>query len=62
MMRPKSKRAGIMVSDFIDNHSGFLALNDEEYDRSKAANLNLRKYARELLEYGESKDGWILDI
>ena len=58
MMRLKSKGAGIMVSDFIDNHSGFLALNDEEYDRSKAANLILRKYAREFLEYGESKDGY----
>ena len=32
MMKPKSKGAGIMVSDFIDEHNGFLALNDEEYE------------------------------
>ena len=32
-VKPKSKGAGIMVSDFVDEHNGFLALNDEEHDR-----------------------------
>ena len=32
MMKPKSKDAGIMVSDFIDERNGFLVLNDEEYE------------------------------
>ena len=29
MMKQKSKGAGIMVSDFMDEHSGFLSLTDE---------------------------------
>ena len=36
MLKPKSKGSGIMVSDFIDEHNGFLALSDEEHDRAKA--------------------------
>ena len=46
-MKPKSKGSGIMVSDFIEEHSGFLALNDEEYECAKAANPNAKKYAGE---------------
>ena len=30
MLKPKSRGAGIMVSDFIDEHNGFLALSEEE--------------------------------
>ena len=50
MMKPKSKGAGIMVSDFIDEYNGFLALSDEEYDRAKVSNPCLRKYARKFRE------------
>ena len=35
VMRPKSKGAGIMVSDFIDEHSGYLQLTDEEHAHAK---------------------------
>ena len=55
MMKPKSKGAGIMISDFIDEHDGFLALNDEG---EKSVNGDIRKYARGFLEYGESKEGY----
>ena len=58
MLKPKSKGAGIMVSDFVDEHNGFLALNDSEYEAAKASNPRIRKYAREFLEYGESKEGY----
>ena len=44
MMKPKSKGAGIMVSDFIDEHSGFLSLTDEEYERAKIMNPSAKKY------------------
>ena len=47
-----------MVSDFIDEHNGFLALSDEEYQAAKATNPNIRPYAREFLEYGESREGY----
>ena len=62
MMKPKSKGSGIMVSDFIDEQNGFLALSDEEYESAKATNPCIRKYAREFLEYGESREGcWTRD-
>ena len=53
MTKPKSKGSGI-----YDEHSGFLARNDEEYEHAKAANPYAKKYAREFLEYGESKEGY----
>ena len=58
MLRPKSKGAGIMVSYFVDEHNGFLALSDAEYESAKISNPHIRKYVREFLEYGESKQGY----
>ena len=57
MLKPKSKRSGIMVSDFIDEHNGFLALSGEEHDKAKALNPRIHKYVREFLVYGESREG-----
>ena len=42
MMKPKSKGAGIMVSDFIDEHNGFLALTAEV---AKASNPDAQMYS-----------------
>lgn len=39
-IKPKGKGAGIMISNFIDEHYGFLALNEEEYERAKLADLS----------------------
>ena len=50
--------SGIMVSDFIMEKHGYLCLTDEEYDRAKQSDPNVQKAARELLEYGESRDGY----
>ena len=40
-MKPKSKGAGIMVSEFIDEHNGFLAILDDEYSRVKTTDPDL---------------------
>ena len=58
MIKPKSRGAGIMVSDFIEEHNGLLALSDEEYNTAKESNPNIRPYAREFLEIGESHEGY----
>ena len=58
MLKPKSKGSGIMVSDFVDEHNGFLAFSDTEYEVAKCKHPNICKYAREFLEYGESKEGY----
>ena len=58
MLKPKSKGSGIMVSDFVDEYNGFLALSDEECETATTKHPNIRKYAREFLEYGENKEGY----
>ncbi len=47
-----------MVSDFIDEHNGFLALSDDEYQTAKDSNPRICPYAREFLEYGENREGY----
>ena len=34
VLKPKSRGSGIMVSDFIDEHNGYLRLTDEEFSQS----------------------------
>ena len=58
VMRPKSKGSDIMLSDFIDEKNGFLALTQEEYDRVKLIDPSMKMYAQQFLEYGESKEGY----
>lgn len=38
MIQPKSKRSGIMVSDFVKERNGYLALTPHEYDKVKESN------------------------
>ena len=58
IMKQKSKGSGIMVSDYIDEHNGFLALTEDEYQAAKQTNPAIKRYAREFLEYGENKEGY----
>ena len=58
MIKPKSRGAGIMVSDFIDEFDGFLALTEAQYDAAKVSNPGIKKYAQEFLEYGEAREGY----
>ena len=34
-LRPKSKGAGILVCDFIEEQNGYLQLDDSEYEQAK---------------------------
>ena len=45
-----------MVSDFIEEKGGYLALTQQQYDHIKVNNPSTRMNARQLLEYGESKE------
>lgn len=58
VLRPKSKGAGIMVSDFISEKCGYLALTSEELIRARRTNPSMKQAARLFLEYGESKEGY----
>ena len=55
---PKSKGTGIIVLDFIDEHNGYLKLMDNEYAQGLATYPQLKRPAREYLEYRESKEGY----
>lgn len=57
-MKPKSKGAGIMVSDFVDEHNGFLALTEEEHSCAKQKYPTIKRYACVYLEYGEYCEGY----
>ena len=45
-----------MVSDFINECNGYLALTKEEYNHAKVTDPTICLQAR--VEYGESKDGY----
>ena len=53
IIQPKTKGAGIMISDFIEQHDGYLRL--PEYQASHAG---VPHTARIRLEYGAEKDGY----
>ena len=50
VMRPKLKGSGIMISNFIEEKGGYLALMQEQYDLVNDPSTKM--YARQLLEYG----------
>jgi len=43
MLWPKSKGAGIMVSDFVNEHNGYLALTDEEYQSALKKDKTIKR-------------------
>ena len=47
-----------MVSDFIDEKNGYLALTMAEFNQAKVDDPTIRLQAREFLEYGESREGY----
>jgi len=51
VLKPKSHGSGIMVSDFIDEHNGYLRLTSEEFAQAvdKVAGLKQETHA----EYGK---------
>ena len=40
-IKPKGQGRGLMVSDFIDEHNGYLKLSDAEYDEARSSHPNL---------------------
>ena len=58
VMKPKSKGTGIMVSDFVDEKGGYLALTVDEHQEATVADPTIQLQAREYLEYGAAKEGY----
>ena len=58
ILKPKGQGRGIMVSDFIDEHNGYLAFTDAEYEQGKQTYPDLQQQARKLLKYGAEFEGY----
>ena len=57
-IQPKTKGAGVMVSDFIEQHGGYLRLSDQEHDLAKMNDSNFPKTSRVFMEYGGQREGY----
>ena len=55
---PKTKGSGIMVSDFVDEHGGYLRLSEDELDAAAVIDPEFPFEARQLLEYGAEREGY----
>ena len=58
MIRPKSQGWGLMVSDFIEEHHGYLQLSPEEHKLAKLSVPNLPPKARVVFKFGSQSDGY----
>ena len=57
-LRPKGQGRGLMVSDFIEEHNGYLRLAPEEHAIAKLAHPNLPMEARIIFKFGAQGDGY----
>ena len=57
-IKPKGQGRGLMVSDFIEEHNGYLKLTDTEYEEARSHHPNLWKEARYILKYGTDSQGY----
>lgn len=58
VIQPKTKGTGIMISDYVDQHNGFLCLTDSEAEHAKSSQPTFPTTARATLEYGADKGGY----
>ena len=52
---PKTKGSGIMVSDFVEEHGGYLRLSEDELDAAAEIDPEFPFEARQLLQYGAER-------
>ena len=58
VIKPKGRGAGLMVSDFIEERDGYLALSDSMHTTLSQGNPTLKQSARVIFEYGKNKEGY----
>ena len=53
-MKPKGRGAGIMLSDFVKEKGGFLALTESEYQGDKTTQPSIKPYGeiRKVIGHG----------
>ena len=55
---PKTKGSGLMVSDFIEEHYGYLHFSDEQFGQAKLLNSSMEQCASVVFEYGSERGGY----
>ena len=58
VLKPKGQGRGIMVRDFIEQHLGYLALTNGEFNRAKIRFPDIQQQARSFLKYGTENEGY----
>ena len=59
-IKPKGRGSSIIVSEFIEEKDGYLALSDEQYEYEVAnRDENVDKSACAILEIGEQREGYL---
>ena len=58
VIQPKTKGAGIMISDYVDQHTGFLRLTSAEAELARSEDPSFPTTARATLDYGAGKGGY----
>ena len=58
IIRPKRQGQGLMISDFIDEHGGYLHLSPEEHEIAKFTKPDLPNKARVAFKFGAQGDGY----
>ena len=56
---PKTKGSGVMVSDFVEEHKGYLHLSVDQYKRTKAIDPSIAQSVQVAFEHGIK--WWVLD-
>ena len=56
VMQPKGRGAGLMVSDFIEEKDGYLAMSDSLYETIKQGDLSVPRAVRVIFEYGKTRE------
>ena len=57
--RREGEGQGLMISDFIDKHNGFLQLTEEQHELPKEEhNRDFPQYTTEVLHIGQQNEGY----
>ena len=57
-IRPKTQGRGLMISDFIEEHGGYLQLSQEEHEIAKLSTPSIPQKARVVFKFGAQGDGY----
>ena len=58
VIKPKGRGSGIMVSDFIEERDGYLAVSTSMHQAMTEKDPTVPQSARVIVEYGKNRDGY----